>query len=92
MTDHYAKHCQIEAITPQDISPIADFIAKSTIHQMSLMCVDYLTEQLAQVYMKKYEIVMEGKDRESLQRQAKDMCAIYLMEVSASIKNNRNSL
>lgn len=85
MTDHYAKNCQVEVIIPQDISPVADFIAKSTIHQMSLMCVDYLTEQLAQAYMKKYEIVMEGKDREQIQRKAKDMCASYLVEASQYI-------
>ncbi len=53
MIDHYAKSCQIESVAPQDISPIADFVTKSTNNQMSAMCVDYLTDQLAQAYIPK---------------------------------------
>ncbi len=86
MTDHYAKNCQIESITPQDISPVADFVAKSTINQMSVMCVDYLTDQLVQAYIRKYEITMEGKNREELRNRAKRLCSSYLVEASQNIK------
>lgn len=85
MTDQYAKGCKIEPILPQSVSPTTESFAKSVINQMSIMCVDYITEQLSKSYREKYNVFMEGKDRDDLRILAKRKCAEYLSEASKSL-------
>lgn len=91
MSDHYAKNCDIQTITPQDLSPVAIFIAQTTINQMSAMCVDYLTEQLAKSYMDKFGVVMEGQDRKYLKALAHKKCADFLNDAAKSIATQLQS-
>lgn len=85
MTDQYAKGCEIEPILPQRVSPTTESFAKNVIQQISIMCIDYITEQLSKDYMDKYNVVMEGKDRNDLCILAKRKCAEYLIEVGKSL-------
>lgn len=84
----YSKHCEIEAIESQQLAPVVEFIAKSTIAQVSEMCVAYMTEKLGESYIQKYGVHMEGKDRESLTILAKRKCAEYLLETSKYIQRD----
>lgn len=88
MSEGYSKHCEIEAIEPQQLAPVVEFIAKSTIAQVSEMCVAYMTEKLGEAYSNKYGIQMEGKDREALSKLAKRKCAEYLTVASTHIQKN----
>ncbi len=91
MSDHYSKNCDIQAITTQDFSPVAIFIAKNTINHVSAMCVDYLTEQLARAYMDKFGVVMEGRDRTSLRILATRKCAEFLIEAAKNIAQDEKT-
>lgn len=88
MSDGYSKHCQIDAIEPQQISPAVEFIARNTIEQIAQMCVAFLTERLGESYNGKYGVQMEGKDREALTKLSKKKCAEYLQEASKHIEKD----
>jgi len=86
MTDQYAKGCEIEPIIPLIVSPATEIFAKSVITQMSILCIDHITEQLSKSYTEKYKVFMTGCDRDSLRALAVNKFAEYLSAESESIK------
>lgn len=86
MTDQYAKGCEIEPILPQSVSPMTESFANSVIHQMSIMCIDHITEQLSKSYTEKYNIFMVGRDRDSLRQHAARKYLEYLAAEGEAVK------
>ncbi len=91
MSDQYSKNCDIQTIITQDFSPVTIFLAKNTINHVSAMCVDYLTEQLAQAYTVKFGVIMEGRDRAPLRMMATRKCAEFLIEAAKNIAQDENT-
>ncbi len=91
MTDHYSKSCEIEPIIPLSVSAATEIFTKSVISQMSVLCIDHITEQLSKSYMDKYNVVMSGRDRDGLRQLAVNKFIEYLTAECDAIRS-RNTV